>query len=30
MSEAGVIGYDPRNKGNPLFCDAAIKPIDNA
>ncbi len=26
MSDAGVIGYEPRNSGRPDFCDAAISP----
>ena len=26
MSEAGVIGYEPRNRGMPAFCAAATKP----
>ena len=26
MSDAGVIGYEPRNSGSPDFCDAAIRP----
>ena len=26
ISDAGVIGYEPRNNGSPLFCEAAIRP----
>ena len=26
MSEAGVIGYEPRNSGSPLRCEAATRP----
>ena len=26
MSEAGVIGYEPRNSGSPDSCEAAIRP----
>ena len=26
MSEAGVIGYEPRNTGSPLACPAATMP----
>jgi hypothetical protein len=29
-SEAGVIGYAPRNNGSPDCCDAAISPYDKA
>src|ERR687892_718366 len=30
MSDAGVIGYDPRNNGNPLRCEAVISPYARA
>ena len=30
MSEAGVIGYEPRNSGRPVSCDAATRPYDSA
>ena len=30
ISEAGVIGYEPRNIVNPDFCAAVTKPNDNA
>jgi hypothetical protein len=26
MSDAGVIGYDPRNSESPLSCPAAMSP----
>ena len=30
MSEAGVIGYEPRNSGSSARCDAAIRPYARA
>ena len=30
MSDAGVIGYEPRNTGSPLTCPAATIPYASA